>query len=369
MTTEWLSWLVFSFYAATAWQIAWWLLLAKAAWRKSAPPKWPTEGPGVSIIICARNEADRLIKNLPHICTQTYKPIEIIVVDDASIDKTQKILTSLSCSYKNLRTIKITNKTIIGKKQALNAGIRAATYDWLLFTDADCRPASTHWVAGMMAQVRQGAAIVLGIGLYEREAGWLNRFIRFETALTALQYCAAAFWHAPYMGVGRNLLYHKSVFKEAKGFSEHLNLASGDDDLLVNAVGRKFKTAAALHPQTFTLSEPKKTITSWYYQKCRHFTAADKYKRSHQIVLASVASAQMYHYLSGSVLFAIGLGQIALTGWSVKLLALHAVMWPWLRRIGQSDLMRWLWILDGALALYYGFFGLKFWVTRKTNSW
>lgn len=369
MPSQWIAILEVLFLVATGWQVLNWLGLGRAAWRKEPPAQWADTGPGVSIVVCARNEADRLIKNLPRLFTQTYRPLEIVVVDDDSDDETQNILTSLSRSFKSLRIVKICDKKFGGKKLALKAGIEAATYDWLLLTDADCYPASERWVAGMMHEARKGADIVLGIGLYERWPGWLNRFIRYETALTALQYGAAALWGQPYMGVGRNLLYHRRVFEAANGFTHHLDLISGDDDLLINEVASEFHTSIRVHPGTFTLSEPKKTIPDWYRQKRRHLSTATRYKRAHQLWLGSVSASLLVHYVSGAALVAVGLGQIAMAGWLLRQVVMHAVMWPWLLRLRQQDLGWWLVALDGLLCLYYGLFGIRFLVTRKTNTW
>ncbi len=369
MTTQWIAIIEWLFVLATGWQMLVWLAMGRIAWRKQPAPRWADTGPGVSIVVCARNEAERLIKNLPRLFAQTYRPLEIVVVDDDSNDETQNILTSLSRSFSSLRIVKISNKKFGGKKPALKAGIEAARYDWLLLTDADCYPASDGWVAGMMHEARKGADIVLGIGLYERLPGWLNRFIRYETALTALQYCSAAAWGHPYMGVGRNLLYHRRVFEAARGFTHHLDLLSGDDDLLINEVASAFSTSVSVHARTFTLSEPKKTIPDWYRQKCRHLSTATRYKRAHQLWLASVSASLLAHYLTGAVLVAVGLGQMAMAGWLLRQVAVHAVMWPWLQRLRTQDLGWWLVWLDALLGLYYGLFGIRFLVTRKTNTW
>ena len=76
--------------------------------------------------------------------------------------------------------------------------------------------------------------IILGYGKYISEPGLLNKWIRTDTTYIAMQYLAMAIKGRPYMGVGRNMAYRKSLFFERKGFASHLNLASGDDDLFVN---------------------------------------------------------------------------------------------------------------------------------------
>ena len=54
----------------------------------------------------------------------------------------------------------------------------------------------------------------------KRKNSFLNKLIRFETMLTALQYFSYAIDGKAYMGVGRNLAYKKSIFISADGFEK-----------------------------------------------------------------------------------------------------------------------------------------------------
>jgi len=62
----------------------------------------------------------------------------------------------------------------------------------------------------MSSHFTMNKTIVLGYGAYEKISGsFLNKIIRFETMLTAVQYFSWAKIGCPYMGVGRNLAYKK----------------------------------------------------------------------------------------------------------------------------------------------------------------
>src|SRR5690606_12086614 len=106
-----------------------------------------------------------------------------------------------------------------GKKYAITLGIKAAKYDWILLTDADCRPNTNQWINAISSRFVGDKDFVLAYSAYEQRAGFLNLFIRFETLFTAIQYIAYALAGNPYMGVGRNLAYRKAVFLENKGFN------------------------------------------------------------------------------------------------------------------------------------------------------
>ena len=192
----------------------------------------------VSIIISARNEYRNLEKNLASILTQDYPKFEVIVVNDCSWDDSQKLLEYYQENYEHLKVCKLIEqeKYPTGKKFALTIGIKAAQYEQLIFTDADCKPASNQWLRLMQGKLANNKEIVLGFSPFKKTSGFLNLFIRYEGALTAMAYFSAALRHHAFMGVGRNLAYSRDLFFKHKGFASHQHILSGDDDLFVNQV-------------------------------------------------------------------------------------------------------------------------------------
>jgi len=254
----------------------------------SAPDKKSVEYKPISIIVAARNEEENLIKNIPELLSLDYPEFEVIVVDDCSKDGTQDVLRAFSKSYPNFKVTKVieNNNFMGGKKIAITLGIKAAKYDVLVFTDADCRPASKKWLYQIAEGYANNKSIVLGIGKYEYEKGLLNKFIRFDTLNIAMQYLGAAISGLPYMGVGRNLSYTKQLYFKSKGFANHMHIKSGDDDLFVNELATSNNVGVAMHPDSFTLSQPKKTFKEWSFQKRRHLTSSPLYKFKDKIFLA-----------------------------------------------------------------------------------
>jgi biofilm PGA synthesis N-glycosyltransferase PgaC len=254
----------------------------------------------VSVIICARNEAENLDNYLPVILTQDYPDYEVIVVNDCSTDNTDDILKKYSAQYPHLRTsvIKEDKKFAHGKKIAVTIGIKAAKYDRLLFTDGDCKPESDQWIKLMVAGFSDKASIVLGYGGYFTQPGFLNKYIRYDTLMIALQYFSMALCKIPYMGVGRNLAYRKSIFFAGNGFSRHFHLASGDDDLFVNENATKTNTSIEFTHESHTRTAPKESFDKWYFQKKRHFSTNSLYKISHKFLLSMEPLSRLLFYAS-----------------------------------------------------------------------
>ena len=254
---------------------------------------------GVSVIVCAWNELENLKELLPLLNNQNYKTFEVIIVDDRSWDKTYDYLLIECADYQKVRFLRIekTPDHLSSKKYALTLGIKSAKYDIILLTDADCRPQSEFWVKEMAACMTSEKEIVLGFSPYFKAKGFLNNLIRYETFITALQYFSFALVGVPYMGVGRNLMYRKSLFLKNKGFAKHTNIVGGDDDLFMNDVATHENTAICLNADAFIYSIPKTTWQTWYRQKRRHLSVSKRYKLHNKILLGGLASTQIFAWL------------------------------------------------------------------------
>jgi biofilm PGA synthesis N-glycosyltransferase PgaC len=298
----------------------------------------------VSVVIAARNEEKNLLENVPKIMAQHHPNFEVIIVNDSSWDDTAEVLKALSLSYPQLHVIHIDEEKqhMQGKKFAITLGIKAAKHDIILLTDADCAPASERWISEMTSGLNEQKQLALGFSPYEKEEGWLNRVIRFDTLMIGCQYLGFARSGVPYMGVGRNLAYHKDLFFKIGGFKSHYSLASGDDDLFVNQVANAHNTVAVTAPESQTVSAPKTTWTAWFIQKRRHFSTSGLYKSSHKWMLlmwplsftcmiASAIIALYFHMLPwiiiGSLVVRYGAQIITLHRVSGKLAVSRDIAW------------------------------------------
>lgn len=287
---------LFAFFAFIQLCIYWLHYRRLAFYREK--DKTEKENP-VSVIICARNESAQLRRNLPSVLEQDYSSFEVIVVNDCSWDETGIVLEEFSKQYQQLKivTIKEQEKYTHGKKFALTLGIKAASNEILLLSDADCKATSRNWIRLMQRNYLPGKEIVLGYGAYNHGGGLLNKLIRFDTFYGAMQYLTSGLRGNAYMGVGRNLSYMKNVFFRSKGFAKHNHIPSGDDDLFVNENATKDNVAVEIHPDSFTYSEPKKSFGTWLSQKARHMSTAKLYKGGHRFYLVLANGSVVGFYL------------------------------------------------------------------------
>jgi len=277
------------------------------------PPSVSTDFfPPVSVVISAKNEHRNLIHFLPTILQQDYPDFEVVVVNDQSTDDTEFFLKNLQQRHSNLKVVNIKNPINFfkGKKFPLSIGIKSASNEHLLLTDADCKPATNQWIRQMIQPYQnEETKIVLGYGAYREKSGFLNLLIRFETLKTAMQYFSFALAGMPYMGIGRNLSYKKSLFYQQHGFQKHYTIESGDDDLFVNNAANKHNTTVIISPDSKTISLPKTTFTKWIQQKKRHLTAGKHYK-GRDILLLTVNELSFFLLISLSIFLLINKQQI-----------------------------------------------------------
>lgn len=317
--------------------------------KRQEEPNAAGELPGVSVILCAHNESENLRHYLQALLTQDWPKYEVIVVDDGSQDSTREVIESYAVQDPRLRFTFVPADARVGstKKLGLTLGAKAAQYDYLLLTDADCVPESKEWIRSMMSgfdvQSDNGQSIkeiVLGYGAYFAEKGEINRLVRYDTLFNGLHYLGAALCGHPYMGVGRNLAYRKSLFFRSGGFTRQMTSRSGDDDLFVNHVATKQNTAVVMRPESYTWSLSKRTLKEWWQQKRRHLSVSPQYKTSTKVrlMLEPLTRGLMYAMVLITVigyrLSVIGL--IALGLFLLRWIVQTAVLNVSARRMGQK---------------------------------
>ena len=315
----------------------------------------------ISIIICAHNEQANLQKNLPYILNQVYEHngrpnYEVLVVNDNSTDDSLYMLRDLikTNAHLNLLNLEQESRNMKGKKFPLSMGIKQAKYEHLLLTDADCIPNSKNWLAEIVQPFYEGKEIVLGYAPYTKEKTSLNRNIRYETFYAALQYLSCALAKIPYMGVGRNLAYKKSLFNDNKGFSKHYNLLSGDDDLFINAVANKKNTAVVLSDETFMPSDAKNSKAAWKFQKKRHLTTGRFYKLKHKLLLGVLAFSHFFFYISFvACCFFTPWVWFALGVFGFRWFYLGIIQYLAMKKLNEQDLAPHIFYYDIWTILYY----------------
>lgn len=256
------------------------------------------ELPPLSVVICARNESENLRRFLPSVLEQDYPEFEVIVINDGSTDESEAVLSAFEEKYQHLyHSFTPENARYISRKKlALTLGIKASKHDWLVFTEANCMPESNQWLRMMARNFTPHTQIVLGYSGYERGKGWLHKRVSFDALFTALRYLGFALAGMPYMGIGRNLAYRKELFFKQKGYSTHLNLQRGEDDLFINQIANADNTRVETDARAIMRMQPVERYKEWKEEKVSYMATARYFKGAQRLLLGFETFTRLLFY-------------------------------------------------------------------------
>lgn len=339
--------------------------------RKKRPPLTPP----LSVIVAARNESKNLSSFLTKVLEQDYPEYEVIVVDDGSTDDTRTVLAQYQQKYDHLKVTWVPSNRMNrkGKKMALTIGIKSASYENLVFIDADCYPSSNMWLREMGHQMTDSTDFVLGYGAYDKQKSWINAIIRYDTLKIALRYAGYAKLGKVYMGVGRNLSYRKKIWTDNKGFAQFVNVASGDDDLFVNAYAKSKRTQICFSKSSKTLSVPEKTFKDWKLQKSRHITTSSFYPIWLRFLFVLESTNQVISPLLIIPLIIIDPTNIFVLGlsglWLITKITEMLIIRRGSKLLGESGLVLRSFYFDNILPLIYIIFAVSGAKVAKDKLW
>ena len=187
--------------------------------------------PQISVIVPIYNGAADLPDLGSCLCSQTYPRdrVEYLLVDNNSTDDTAAQLQQLQATGQalGLQIQPLSEPHIQSSYAARNQGIRAATGEILVFTDADCRP-HADWLVKLIAPF-QDAEVGLVIGEIAALAGHslLESYAEYRETLTQRYTYAHPFY--PY-GQTANLAIRQAAFAQAGLFRPYLT-TGGDADI------------------------------------------------------------------------------------------------------------------------------------------
>lgn len=214
--------------------------------------------PDVTVVIPARNEANRIDRCLSALAEQTYPPerTEVIVVDDRSTDDTAHRTLAWTDRIPGLKVVRVTEGPLAcPKKNALDAGIRAGAGEIILTTDADCIP-STEWIASTVRAFDPEVGMVAGYAPLLPGKGLLSRLLALQSLVVSTLAAGSMGLGFPLTCSGRNLAYRRTAFQDTGGFGPIGHIRGGDDVLLMRRIATRTGWRIRFNPDARVDSQP-----------------------------------------------------------------------------------------------------------------
>lgn len=225
------------------------------------------DAPGVSVVIYAHNQAEELLRNLPFILDNDYPNFEVIVVDDGSSDFTSDVLTQMQQRSEHFSHTLLSEgvRNVSRSKMSMMLGVKAARYDIILMTQAQCMPVSSRWITNMVRQFNSWTDVVLGPSAYETRTGMMNRFYQWDLFQRMNYMMGLTLMVAPYGGWATNIAFRKDIFfaNHNEALCGHLNIHPGADDLFVKAVYNRGNVAVECSPDALVLNQQSPLRYAW----------------------------------------------------------------------------------------------------------
>ena len=254
----------------------------------------------ISIIAAARNEEDYISEFINSIKQLEYpeENYELIIVDDNSTDQTFSKTQKLIARQSNFKIIKADNKFLKAKRGALQTGIEASKFPYILITDADC-VVSTQWLKICSSVFQQGYDFIFGPAPFYEETTFINKVSCFENIRNQFLTFSFANIGLPYSASARNFGFTKESFAKVGGYKNTTDTLSGDDDLLLReAVKNKLEIKAFHNKDAFVYSRTKKNIKEYLKQKARHTQTSHFYSIKVKPVLGCWHLLNLFMFLS-----------------------------------------------------------------------
>jgi cellulose synthase/poly-beta-1,6-N-acetylglucosamine synthase-like glycosyltransferase len=280
--------------------------------------------PSVALVVCAKNEEQRLPRLLRALSQQDFPSgkLEICLVDDRSTDRTGEIIAAFAATRPNVIHLRMhdTVAHFAPKKRAIDAAIRRTVGEIILLTDADAEP-GPRWIHEMAAAFKPDVVMVCGYSPYvPRQTFWQK--------ILALEYFSHAAIAAGGVGLGRpltctgsNMAYRRDAYFRIDGFAGIAPWVSGDDDLLLHKM-HAAQIGKIVYRATPAAHVPVRPPNSWQEFKSQRTRYASK--SLHYGLLLTLSLGLVYLF---NLLICAGLLSFILGAWKFFIATLLIGLW------------------------------------------
>ena len=241
--------------------------------KKSFPRLNEEKLPTISIIVAARNEEKNILSCLDSLDQLLYPEakLEVIIVDDASIDGTLKLASNFINGKRKFRIIHLKENeqaVLKGKVRAIAEAIKIADGEIILTTDADC-VVNPLWAKTIASYYTDKVGVVNGF-TSQNVTGLFSGMQAIDFVYLLFIASGTINLGKPVSCIGNNMSFRKKAYKEIGGF-ENLPFSVTEDFLLLKSINKfgRYKLISALNQNSLVISQPESTLSELFKQKKR----------------------------------------------------------------------------------------------------
>ncbi len=279
--------------------------------------------PGLSVLVCYRNEQERIAACLESLLEQDHPELEVLAINDRSEDQGPEIVAGMARKHPR-RLQALAAPAPGGKKRGLSAGMQAATYDLLAVVDADSR-APQGWARRLAGAFDQETGLVAAPVVFESgNSSLFSRAVASEYAALLGAGLAALADGRPLFASGSNLAWRRQAFLDAGGYQGLEDIPSGDDTLLLQRIHTRtrWKLRSLLDPRAVIHTRGPSSLAELVRQRVR-WNSTERHYPDPLALLAALAVYTVWLGLPLSLVLALAgradAGAVLLL-WLLKLL-------------------------------------------------
>ena len=325
--------------------------------------------PFVSIIIPSRNESQNIIKCLECLKNQSYPSdkFEIIPVNDASEDGTDKILNQMAENDPHIQPVHVlvSKRKNQGKLNAIDMGIQCAKGNIIITTDADIRM-EANWLSHMVKGFDSNTGLIIGMTLDEFTSHPVHVFQALDGAGIRIIAAALAEINKPITCQGSNLAFRKEAYIQVRERVLALATSCGNREWLMQEIdiATDWEIKTQLHPESIAYTRPPDTWRTLINQRSRWASTGKNYSKLSVRLYLTFIYFSLLAFIVGPFVLAVNISGIILgmklfIDLAVALAVVKALNQP--RLLYAFPLVFFLQPLMVVIAAFLGTFGLYRW--------
>jgi chlorobactene glucosyltransferase len=192
---------------------------------KSPVPAVPDPAPLVTILIPAKDEGERIRACIRSALDQNYPRVEVIAIDDRSVDCTGAVMDEMAAADDRLRVVHIQPGSLpdgwTGKCNAMHTAVRDARGEWLLFVDSDVilKPDALSSCLGVA--IRKSFDLLSLVPALESHTFWEGNLVPLAGAAMSVLFVVAVTNNSDFPGIawanGQFMLFRREAYEKVGG--------------------------------------------------------------------------------------------------------------------------------------------------------